>query len=40
MNPVGRPHLPFVNFDTDFIPWYFLILVIGAAVAVGHEPDA
>ncbi len=30
VNPVGRPHLPFVNFDTDFIPWYFLILVIGA----------
>src|SRR4029434_7013277 len=22
VNPVGRPHLPFVNFDTDFIPWY------------------
>jgi branched-chain amino acid transport system permease protein len=31
VNPVGRPHLPGVNFDTDFIPWYFLILVIGAA---------
>ena len=30
VNPVGRPYLPFVNFDTDFIPWYFLILVIGA----------
>jgi ABC-type branched-subunit amino acid transport system ATPase component/ABC-type branched-subunit amino acid transport system permease subunit len=30
VNPVGRPHLPFVNFDTDFIPWYFLILIIGA----------
>src|SRR6266446_5201613 len=30
VNPVGRPHLPGVNFDTDFIPWYFLILVIGA----------
>jgi len=30
VNPVGRPHLPFVNFETDFIPWYFLILVIGA----------
>ncbi|HWN14551.1 MAG TPA: branched-chain amino acid ABC transporter ATP-binding protein/permease [Candidatus Dormibacteraeota bacterium] len=30
VNPVGRPHLPFVDFDTDFIPWYFLILVIGA----------
>ena len=31
VNPVGRPHLPGVNFDTDFIPWYFLILAIGAA---------
>jgi branched-chain amino acid transport system permease protein len=30
VNPVGRPYLPGVNFDTDFIPWYFLILVIGA----------
>jgi ABC-type branched-subunit amino acid transport system ATPase component/ABC-type branched-subunit amino acid transport system permease subunit len=30
VNPVGRPHLPGVNFDTDFIPWYFLILAIGA----------
>jgi branched-chain amino acid transport system permease protein len=30
VNPVGRPHLPGVDFDTDFIPWYFLILVIGA----------
>ena len=30
VNPVGRPHLPGINFDTDFIPWYFLILVIGA----------
>jgi branched-chain amino acid transport system permease protein len=31
VNPVGRPYLPGVSFDTDFIPWYFLILVIGAA---------
>jgi branched-chain amino acid transport system permease protein len=30
VNPVGRPYLPGVNFDTDFIPWYFLILLIGA----------
>jgi branched-chain amino acid transport system permease protein len=30
VNPVGRPYLPGVNFDTDFIPWYFLILIIGA----------
>ena len=30
VNPVGRPYLPGINFDTDFIPWYFLILVIGA----------
>jgi ABC-type branched-subunit amino acid transport system ATPase component/ABC-type branched-subunit amino acid transport system permease subunit len=30
VNPVGRPYLPGVNFETDFIPWYFLILVIGA----------
>jgi len=31
VNPVGRPYLPGVDFDTDPIPWYFLILVIGAA---------
>ena len=30
VNPVGRPHLPGVPFETDPIPWYFLILVIGA----------
>jgi branched-chain amino acid transport system permease protein len=30
VNPVGRPYLPGVNFDTEFIPWYFLILIIGA----------
>ena len=31
VNPVGRPYLPGVPFETDAIPWYFLILVIGAA---------
>jgi branched-chain amino acid transport system permease protein len=31
VNPVGRPFLPGVPFETDPIPWYFLILVIGAA---------
>jgi branched-chain amino acid transport system permease protein len=31
VNPVGRPSLPGVDFDTDPISWYFLILVIGAA---------
>jgi branched-chain amino acid transport system permease protein len=30
VNPVGRPQLPGVDFDTGFIPWYFLILAIGA----------
>jgi branched-chain amino acid transport system permease protein len=30
VNPVGRPYLPGVHFETDFIPWYFLIVVIGA----------
>jgi branched-chain amino acid transport system permease protein len=30
VNPVGRPHLPGVDFDTQFVPWYFLILIIGA----------
>jgi branched-chain amino acid transport system permease protein len=30
VNPVGRPHFPGVAFETDFIPWYFLILIIGA----------
>src|SRR2546427_5306096 len=30
VNPVGRPHLPGVNFETDPIPWDFLILLIGA----------
>jgi branched-chain amino acid transport system permease protein len=29
VNPVGRPHLPGVPFETDPLPWYFLILVIG-----------
>jgi branched-chain amino acid transport system permease protein len=31
VNPVGRPYLPGVPFETDAIPWYYLILVIGAA---------
>src|SRR6266498_1603153 len=31
VNPVGRPSLPGVHFETDPIPWYFLILIIGAA---------
>jgi ABC-type branched-subunit amino acid transport system ATPase component/ABC-type branched-subunit amino acid transport system permease subunit len=31
VNPVGRPYLPGVSFETDPIPWYFLILIIGAA---------
>jgi len=31
VNPVGRPHLPGVPFETDPVPWYFLILIIGAA---------
>jgi len=30
VNPVARPYLPGVSFD-DPIPWYFLILIIGAA---------
>jgi branched-chain amino acid transport system permease protein len=29
VNPVGRPQLPGVSFETDPLPWYFLILVIG-----------
>src|SRR5437867_480002 len=31
VNPVGRPYLPGVPFETDPVPWYFLILVIGGA---------
>src|SRR5205814_1542066 len=27
----GRPYLPAVPFETDPVPWYFLILVIGSA---------
>ena len=27
---MGRPYLPGVPFETDPIPWYFLILIIGA----------
>src|SRR5262249_61165651 len=30
VNPVGRPYLPGVPFETSPVPWYFLILVIGA----------
>ena len=30
VNPVGRPYLPGVPFETDPMPWYYLILVIGA----------
>jgi len=30
INPVGRPSFPGVSFD-DAMPWYFLILIIGAA---------
>jgi branched-chain amino acid transport system permease protein len=29
VNPIGRPYLPGIPFETDPIPWYFLILVIG-----------
>jgi branched-chain amino acid transport system permease protein len=29
VNPVGRPHFPGVPFETDPIPWYFLILLVG-----------
>ena len=31
VNPVGRPYLPGIPFETDPVPWYFLILAIGAA---------
>jgi branched-chain amino acid transport system permease protein len=31
VNPVGRPFLPGVPFETDPMPWYFLILIVGAA---------
>src|SRR5262245_43414582 len=30
VNPIGRPYLPGVPFETDPMPWYFLILVVGA----------
>jgi ABC-type branched-subunit amino acid transport system ATPase component/ABC-type branched-subunit amino acid transport system permease subunit len=30
VNPIGRPHLPGVPFETDPVPWYFLILIVGA----------
>jgi branched-chain amino acid transport system permease protein len=29
INPIGQPHLPGVPFETNVIPWYFLILIIG-----------
>src|SRR5438045_3101554 len=29
-HPVGRPYLPGVPFETHPMPWYFLLLVIGA----------
>jgi branched-chain amino acid transport system permease protein len=31
VNPIGRPYFPGVPFETDPVPWYFLILIIGAA---------
>jgi branched-chain amino acid transport system permease protein len=31
VNPIGRPYLPAVPFETDPVPWYFLILIIGSA---------
>src|SRR5207253_11008974 len=31
VNPIGRPYLTGVPFETDPVPWYLLILVIGAA---------
>src|SRR5205085_455106 len=31
VNPVGRPYLAGIPFETDPVPWYFLILVIGLA---------
>jgi branched-chain amino acid transport system permease protein len=30
INPIGQPYLPGVPFETSPIPWYFLILIIGA----------
>ena len=30
VNPIGQPHLFGVPFETSVIPWYFLILIIGA----------
>jgi branched-chain amino acid transport system permease protein len=32
LNPVGRPHLFGLEFGFDPLPWYFLILAIGALV--------
>ena len=31
INPVGRPHVPGIPFETSPIPWFFLILIIGGA---------
>jgi branched-chain amino acid transport system permease protein len=31
VNPIGQPHLLGVPFETSVIPWYYLILIIGAA---------
>ena len=31
VNPVGRPYFPGVPFETDPVPWYFLILIVGLA---------
>jgi len=34
VNPIGRPHLPGVPFETDPVPWYFLILIVGAVLTI------
>ncbi|OLC16318.1 MAG: hypothetical protein AUH29_05215 [Candidatus Rokubacteria bacterium 13_1_40CM_69_27] len=31
INPIGRPSFPGLSFDDSPVPWYFLILIIGAA---------
>ena len=40
VNPIGRPYLPGVPFETDPVPWYFLILVIGALSIWAMTPAA
>jgi branched-chain amino acid transport system permease protein len=30
INPIGRPHLSGIPFETSPVPWYFLILLVGA----------